>query len=222
MHWRNPRRVRRRASGRAVAYNLRFPGQIFDGQAGLHYNYFRDFDPAVGRYIQGDPLGLQDAVDPYPYAGSDSIDFFDPLGLYKISQCLKGAAAKIKLAVPLAQGAADSLGLGEDFSRTLDYVTFRCMKKPKGGAKNPNCSYNGEPIGTNSRVPHEILLWNNAINGSADCGCLPSTILHEVLHSFPFHYTEKQAFDAERQCFPNCSVTPKSDQDLRKIYPWIR
>jgi hypothetical protein len=28
-----------------VAYNVRFPGQIFDGQAGLHQNYFRDFDP---------------------------------------------------------------------------------------------------------------------------------------------------------------------------------
>jgi hypothetical protein len=43
MHWRNARRVRRRASGRTVAYNLRFPGQV-DGQAGLHENYFRDFD----------------------------------------------------------------------------------------------------------------------------------------------------------------------------------
>ncbi len=37
--------------GQSVAYNLRFPGQVFDGQAGLHQNYFRDYDPAVGRYM---------------------------------------------------------------------------------------------------------------------------------------------------------------------------
>jgi len=57
MHWRNRRRVRRRASGRTFAYNLRFPGQVFDGQAGLHQNGFRDYDPAVGRYAEADPIG---------------------------------------------------------------------------------------------------------------------------------------------------------------------
>ena len=58
IHWRNLRRVRRRASGPTVAYNLRFPGQIFDGQGGLHYNYFRDYDAATGRYIESDPIGI--------------------------------------------------------------------------------------------------------------------------------------------------------------------
>ena len=38
-----------------VAYNLRFPGQVFDGQAGLHQNGFRDSDPAIGRYPTADP-----------------------------------------------------------------------------------------------------------------------------------------------------------------------
>lgn len=37
------------------AYNLRFPGQVFDGQVGLHYNYMRDYDPATGRYVESDP-----------------------------------------------------------------------------------------------------------------------------------------------------------------------
>jgi RHS repeat-associated protein len=41
----------------AVAYNLRFPGQIFDGQAGLHDNGFRAYDPAIGRYPRNDPNG---------------------------------------------------------------------------------------------------------------------------------------------------------------------
>ncbi len=41
-----------------VEQNLRFPGQYFDRETGLHYNYFRDYDPSTGRYIQSDPRGI--------------------------------------------------------------------------------------------------------------------------------------------------------------------
>ncbi|HKT32478.1 MAG TPA: RHS repeat-associated core domain-containing protein [Gammaproteobacteria bacterium] len=40
------------------AYNLRFPGQYYDAETGHDYNYFRDYDPTVGRYIESDPLGV--------------------------------------------------------------------------------------------------------------------------------------------------------------------
>ncbi len=39
------------------AYNLRFPGQYFDKETNLHYNYFRDYDSSTGRYVQSDPIG---------------------------------------------------------------------------------------------------------------------------------------------------------------------
>jgi len=80
-HWRSRRRVRRRASGRTVAYNLRFPGQVFDGQAGLHYNYFRDYDPAVGKYVEGDPIGLGGAsYSTYAYTRGNPVSNRDPSG----------------------------------------------------------------------------------------------------------------------------------------------
>jgi RHS repeat-associated protein len=41
----------------AFSYNLRFPGQYFDPETGTHYNYFRDYDPTIGRYIESDPVG---------------------------------------------------------------------------------------------------------------------------------------------------------------------
>jgi RHS repeat-associated protein len=63
------------------AYNLRFPGQVFDGQAGLHYNYFRDYDPAVGRYVESDPIGLNGGVNTYLYARATPLALSDMLGL---------------------------------------------------------------------------------------------------------------------------------------------
>jgi RHS repeat-associated protein len=41
-----------------ITNNLRFPGQYYDAETGLHYNYFRDYDPAIGKYKQADPIGL--------------------------------------------------------------------------------------------------------------------------------------------------------------------
>jgi RHS repeat-associated protein len=40
------------AGAGAFGYNLHFPGQLFDGQAGLHQNYNRDYDPAIGQYVE--------------------------------------------------------------------------------------------------------------------------------------------------------------------------
>ena len=41
-----------------ITNNLRFPGQYFDAETGLNYNYFRDYNPVIGRYIEADPIGL--------------------------------------------------------------------------------------------------------------------------------------------------------------------
>ena len=73
--------------------SLRFAGQVFDADTGLHYNYFRDYDPWTGRYIQSDPIGLEGGLNTYGYVGGNPLRFIDPEGLQAGAIGVGGAAA---------------------------------------------------------------------------------------------------------------------------------
>jgi RHS repeat-associated protein len=65
-----------------ITNNLHFPGQYFDAETGLHYNYFRDYNPVIGRYVQADPIGLAGGdVNVYRYVMNNSNCNVDPDGL---------------------------------------------------------------------------------------------------------------------------------------------
>jgi len=75
---------------------LRLPGQYFDKETNTHYNMRRDYDPAIGRYIQSDPIGLRGGLNTYLYVGGDPLRHIDPLGLRalcppgpKMKKCLE-------------------------------------------------------------------------------------------------------------------------------------
>jgi RHS repeat-associated protein len=60
---------------------FRFPGQYYDKETGLHYNYFRYYYPKVGRYLTPDPIGLEGRINLYAYAGNNPTNQIDSFGL---------------------------------------------------------------------------------------------------------------------------------------------
>jgi RHS repeat-associated protein len=70
------------ASGSGYTLNLRYPGQYYDQETGLNYNYFRDYEPGTGRYVESDPTGLAGGISTYAYVGNNPLTGIDPYGLW--------------------------------------------------------------------------------------------------------------------------------------------
>lgn len=64
-----------------TVFNLRNPGQYFDTESRLHYNYFRSYCPSCGRYTQADPIGWAGGTNPFLYVSGNPLTKKDPFGL---------------------------------------------------------------------------------------------------------------------------------------------
>jgi RHS repeat-associated protein len=66
------------------------PGQYFDAETGLFYNYYRDYDPQTARYVESDPIGLAGGLNTYGYARQNPLRHVDPTG--QATVCVVGAS----------------------------------------------------------------------------------------------------------------------------------
>ena len=128
--------------------NIRFQGQYYDEETGLHYNRYRYYEPHNGRYVSKDPIGLNGGIHSIKYVKNPT-QFIDPVGLiewsgrsYQVSvgpgtgveyeltsQCVKGRRAKVKvLALGNTKGAG--LALGAVGSESVSFKDDRFVIDP--------------------------------------------------------------------------------------------
>ncbi|WP_279363246.1 RHS repeat-associated core domain-containing protein [Xanthomonas sacchari] len=67
--------------GTAFVFDMRYPGQRYDALSGLNQNYFRDYEPGTGRYVQSDPIGLWGGQSTYVYSVASPLKWTDRFGL---------------------------------------------------------------------------------------------------------------------------------------------
>ncbi|MEK8015524.1 MAG: RHS repeat-associated core domain-containing protein, partial [Candidatus Parabeggiatoa sp.] len=139
-----------------VSNHLRFPGQYFDEETSLHYNFFRDYDPKLGRYIKSDPIGLGGGINTYVYASNNPVFFIDFLGLAyspigehgyncrpsiapwteewcdKLKNFIKKQREMLKLYQEVAKGNQEAISsLQNDVEKLADPSMKGCFVNPK-------------------------------------------------------------------------------------------
>jgi len=82
---------------------LSFPGQYYDQETGLHYNYFRYYNPQTGRYITPDPIGLEGGINLFAYV-NNPINWTDPEGLASSGQTKKVGRYDVRIDNPHVTG----------------------------------------------------------------------------------------------------------------------
>jgi RHS repeat-associated protein len=115
---------------------LRFPGQYFDKETNLHYNYFRDYDSTIGRYVQSDPIGLAGGFNTYLYALAKPLKYVDPDGTTVGSPAIP-LPRQLPLTRPIP-GPVDPVvpAPGNKKDDTVDHCTrlyVRCVQERWGG-----------------------------------------------------------------------------------------
>ncbi|OYY93469.1 MAG: hypothetical protein B7Y41_11985 [Hydrogenophilales bacterium 28-61-23] len=92
-----------------VENNLRLPGQYYDQETGMHYNYFRDYDPGTGRYAEADPIGLAGGLNLYGYANQNPLSF----------TAWHSGIRRCAMVIALTMGIADAVQAEYNYTLTL-------------------------------------------------------------------------------------------------------
>ncbi|RUF78698.1 RHS repeat protein, partial [Pseudomonas aeruginosa] len=133
--------------------NLRFPGQYYDAESGLHYNYFRDYDPETGRYVESDPIGLGGGLNTYGYVEANPVLRTDSLGLMQDIGCITPPRSTAEFWFPCKLGG----GAGASASGATGLGLW-CVLNGTCAANNADeeCPVPGATPGEKTRGPSQV------------------------------------------------------------------
>ncbi|MDH5548103.1 MAG: RHS domain-containing protein [Gammaproteobacteria bacterium] len=130
--------------------NLRFAGQYYDAESGLHYNYFRYYDPSSGRYMTSDPIGLDGGLNTFGYVGGNPNSNIDYYGLRSYTKDETLRIIKEASQQNLFEAYNNHSGSGKyDFRVTQpdDTFTVGCKQYSAGQFGNFLAGYTGWNLG---------------------------------------------------------------------------
>jgi RHS repeat-associated protein len=181
--------------------NLRFPGHYYDAESGLHYNTFRDYDPATDRYLEFDPIGLAGGINGYIYANANPLIFTDPMGLATY-MCVR----------PLhALGGAGERS-GPDIPGNPLYHQFLCVRDSSGKVTCGGQDRTGSAFFPGSPGKPSDDSWNQSCDKEDNRKCVDDCVVRMVNNpQRPWYAIGPQGTDCQewsdrvvRQCKKEC------------------